>query len=259
MSQKEQRITIAITITVVVVALASLLVSVERKHEADREMAQVQKEIHERQTKQKAEQPEVVKLTPAELNAKRDAELEESRRKSEESKRHLEETLVARQAEQQALEEQRAAREAERAARRLTISEFKSDFESRMTRLANAFGVYGTAAMGTGSQRGNTITYPMAEGGQMELIVATVGDGVTGATLRTTIQDPNIFAGSLLVYDLLIQTFSDTTDPDVVYGGLGLGETIVDDLQNSRTIRSDGYKFTKQLSGKFLQLGIAED
>lgn len=249
----------AILIVAFIAALVAMNLAWEQKAAEKREMARIQEETRERQAKREAEQPEAVKLTPAELNAKRDAELEESRRKSEESKRHLEETLAARQAEQQALEEQRAAREAERAARRLTISEFKTDFESRMTRLANAFGVYGTAAMGAGSQRGNTITYPMAEGGQMELIVATAGDGVTGATLRTTIQDPNVFAGSLLVYDLLIQTFSDTTDPDVVYSGLGLGETIVDDLQNSRTIRSDGYKFTKQLSGKFLQLGITED
>lgn len=259
MNLKEQKIFFGVIMALVVAMFVGGAVVSKQKAAEKREMARIQEETRERQAKRKAEQPEAVKLTPAELNAKRDAELEKSRRKSEESKRHLEETLAARQAEQQALEEHRAAREAERAARRLTISEFKTDFESRMTRLANAFGVYGTAAMGTGSQRGNTITYPLAEGGQMELIVTTAGDGVKGATLRTTIQDPNIFAGSLLVYDLLIQTFSDTTDPDVVYRGLGLGETIVDDLQNSRTIRSDGYKFTKQLSGNFLQLGITED
>lgn len=251
MSQKEQRITIAITITVVVVALASLLVSVERKHEADREMARIQEETRERQAKQKAEQPEVVKLTPAELNAKRDAELEESRRKSEESKRHLEETLAARKAQ----EEQYIAREQELAASRISVDEFNAQFLAALN----------TERMTEPTKRTTngaieTVTYPFDHTGELFLTEVSSFGAIKSVLVSVEKINGDNMNVAWLVYAAAVQIFTSMNDLDYIFTQLKLypADVAVADLKNSRSVQVGNYRFQKNAGSNSVSFSIVD-
>lgn len=178
-------------------------------------------------------------LTPEEIaeqkrfeEEKRVAELENSRQKAVESKKHLEEKLAAREA------------------ARVLVEEFDARFVENL----------GVSSMGVPTEeRSDAIIYPLDATGEVymsELLTPTGKLRGVNIFVKAIRQD-TVFT-ALVFYKAAIQAFTPYPNVNAVFKGLSLDATLVENLTKPQETTINGITYTKKITAKTLVLGITE-